>query len=671
MKTETLSKILIPVIIISVISVGVYLANTQYDEYTYNFYPIHLSTINNNTIASIEGCTQGNVFGWNLPSKNIELVYPNNYNISQVIITYNNTEYISIDYEPIEIIDTCIDGTYIPSNNTYYASITYRNGYPILTVNIYPVEYNEDNSTLIYRDEITVYITYSYDSDITSSELGVRDIIDVENDRWISSYDESPLNDSYYGGICNPDNIDYVIVTSDDLIDAFEPLRSFRENHSGLTSKIVSIQDILSCYDYIGIDEAERLREFCKDAYLDWNIQYMVLGGDWCQSKNRLIVPSRIFTDVYCQYSYDTMPCDLYFSNLDGNWKYNDTIWGGSKGGANDYDSEFYIGRLVVWDNNSVSNAINKIISYETTSDTEWLRSASFWGGDLGWTKTSKDYMEEIRIGVSPYATFTGFDEWSELHNNILDTSECYYDADYGYEPITQFKNCLNNNNVSVINHLDHGSWSNTLSIGYGAGISNSLFPIAMSGACLSGRYTQWDSGASALMSTYSDRGCSLLMINTGYGWGSSGSTHGATQYIQRYVWDYFFTHDQSEWTFGKALDYARDKMIERLSYNSYAWTYSWYSMNMFGDPAMKYRIPLNSITLYPYHNYIIYEGDTTSIKDISNEIGLIDGDAIAVNHSNTWYTWIAGFTPIELNENVYDGDTLDIMVSRQYEWVR
>ena len=58
-----------------------------------------------------------------------------------------------------------------------------------------------------------------------------------------------------------------------------------KENDGYNVSKI-TIEDILSCPDYWNLtdpmfnDSAAIIREFCRDAYSDWNTNYILLAGD-------------------------------------------------------------------------------------------------------------------------------------------------------------------------------------------------------------------------------------------------------------------------------------------------------------------------------------------------------------------------------------------------------
>lgn len=529
-------------------------------------------------------------------------------------------------------------------------------GYPILTLNLYPLEYTPHSSTLYFYSDMTITITWSRVDQkghhpFLRGDRQDRNFVAsfVDNPEDINSYDQqvlsvskqgvlgsSPLSDEYSNGLCgSSETVEYVIVTSDDLSDTtgyeynWTDLIQHRENLDGFTGRIVTVESIDACSDYwnstaLFNDSAAHLREFCKDAYLDWNTQYVLLGGTWETSDaSKQIVPCRVLEDIYETLSFDTMPSDLYFSNLDGDW-YDEAngVWGGGRARENDKYSELSVGRLAVWDAEMISNSIDKIIWYDTCTNESFLRSAAFLGGNLGWTSTSKEYMEEIRVGDGAWAQYEGFEEWNTAYPDYaFDTTGRYYDEDYPTESdaVNAWKNAINNNEISMISHLDHGSRLNTLSLGTGSELSNTNFFIGTSQACLSGRYIDGNSGASSFISSWDDKGAFAMVINTGYGYGTSSSTYGASQQQHKIFWDYFFDNqsdDLSNWQLGNALRYTKDIFSAVIDYSS-SYCYVWYSWNLFGDPAQTLHIT----PLY----------QDPSIESLSPENGSVDVD-VSIN---------------------------------------
>ncbi len=553
---------------------------------------------------------------------------------------------IGMQQQPAFIMNDSLYSQSRPVSENIYedGGIGYCRGYALQTLYLYPVQYMPAIGILTYFPEMTVILTLAqnqdqrrsiqhayYRSSETDEDL-IRDM--VANPAIISTYDsfdenvfdetddssqnhpfsnssedEGRLNGDYPGGLCSPpQHYDYVIITSDSLKQTtgypynWSSLLTHRKTYNDLDGIIVTVQEIESCHDYWNStptfnDSQARIREFCKDAYLDWDTEYILLGGDWDSTASHQIVPYRLFTDREETETYNTMACDKYYSHLDGTWYYSaQSIWGGGRSsGVNDYYAELYVGRIAAYNASMVSNAVQKIIWYDLVASGEWLTQVSFFGGNLGWSVTAKQYMEELRLGSDTYRSFTGFEEWNSAHpEDLLDTSERLYHADLGSTYKTYFSNSIQNNNASIINHLDHSDYNTPF------GLTNWLYRyntkpfFGYTQGCLAGRFHAGYAGSEQLMCRHPDRHAFALVLNTGYGYGSSSSTNGPSQYIHSYFYDYFFNNqssNQNNWQLGKAVAYANQKMSARIDISSHAWCYAWYSAHFFGDPAQILRI--------------------------------------------------------------------------------
>lgn len=573
---------------------------------------------------------------------------------------------------------------YQPKEPYTSAGTSLINGYLIETIHLYPLRYKPLNQQLKFHGKITIEVTFIYDDTKTyhhnqflrinqDDKQRVKDLI--INSEMIDTYFSEPenqlnggrfsltrsdkdtplLDELYPGGLCLPtETIEYVIITSNDLSETtgysynWSDLINHRQQHDGLNGCIVTIEDIDDCNDYYNEtllfnDSAAHLREFCKDAYLDWNTQYILLGGDWqTNTESRQIIPCRIMTDRDESGSYNTMPSDLYFSNLDGDWYYEpDNIWGGGAYAANDKLSELAVGRIPVWNAEMISNAVHKIIWYDSCSNESFLQSAGFLGGNLGWTSTSKQYMEEIRIGNGSFSEYDGFEEWNTAFPQYdLNTAGRYYEADYQTESdaVNAWKNAINNNELCLISHLDHGFWSNTLSLGDGSGLTNSHYFIGTSQACLSGRYTSGLSGATSFLSNWENRGAFAMVLNTGYGYGSRYSTAGKSQLQHKIWWDYFFKNQTTtfdNWRLGPAMQYTKDTFSAYIDSLSHVYSYVWYSWNLFGDPAQQIRINTEENNQPNIHSALPANNETNVNINLSQlSIVISDQDNDSLNWS-------------------------------------
>lgn len=463
-----------------------------------------------------------------LPSYPARILVPKGKNLVGLSVSYGKAIKINCDiinkpivpqqeYRPLSENDS--DYPFV-MNETFYNSSdvvfdrTYEDGgtgfcrgFKILTVYLYPTQYLPKDGLLYYFPYMDIRVDLENDDCAILEEgdslfRGSDDDVDfissiVVNPDAIDSYfsDDgvlgggaplgggdggyAPLSGGYTGGLCDTsDHYDYVIITSNSLKSTtgysynWTSLINHRQTYSGLDGIIVTVEEINACNDYWNAtstfnDSQAHIREFCKDAYLDWGTEYILLGGDWDSTVSHQIVPYRLFTDIYETETYDTMACDMYYSHLDGNWYYSSSaVWGGGEGCTNDLYGELFVGRIAAYNASMVSNAISKIIWYDLNAPSDWLKKVSFWGGDLGWSSTSKQYMEEIRLGTDTYRTFTGFEEWNAAHPDYqIDTSERLYHADLGSNYKTYQSNSVEDDNASIINHLDHSDWNSPFSL--------------------------------------------------------------------------------------------------------------------------------------------------------------------------------------------------------------
>jgi hypothetical protein len=163
------------------------------------------------------------------------------------------------------------------------------------------MQYNPVEGTLVYYPKMMVTITLQNDnanqfySNNPSDKAYVETL--VSNPEIANLYDAAGMPTfEYPGGLCDPSqHYDYVIITttqngldywdtSDSTPYNWQSLITFHDA-DGLSSTVVTVQDINACTDYqnsdpLFNDQPAHIREFCKDAYEDWGTRYILIGGD-------------------------------------------------------------------------------------------------------------------------------------------------------------------------------------------------------------------------------------------------------------------------------------------------------------------------------------------------------------------------------------------------------
>ncbi len=162
--------------------------------------------------------------------------------------------------------------------------------------------------------------------------------------------------------------VSYLIITSDALAAAFQPLADYRTSQ-GLPAVVKSLEWIEANYRH-GVDIQETVRMFIRDAYERWGVQYVLLGGDTD------VVPARYaLSNFYPPGGTTLIPADLYFACLDGNWNLDgDADFGepnvneSNPGDDCDVASDISFGRAPVSSVADVNTFVTKVLNYENAA---------------------------------------------------------------------------------------------------------------------------------------------------------------------------------------------------------------------------------------------------------------------------------------------------------------
>jgi len=390
---------------------------------------------------------------------------------------------------------------------------------------------------------------------------------------------ESNENDNKYsrtftwGGGANL-GWDHVIITNNSLKPSWNNLRSFIRSTYSLADTVITTEYIYS--NYAGTDNQEKIRNFITDAVNTHSTQYILLGGDIN------IVPYRkTFSGVVSGYPawYDTIPCDLYYTDLDGDWDGNNNGTYGEPTDGVDMYPDVWLGRATVGSSTDITRFTNRFQNYyNTTSHDQNILLAGF---DLDATTQGETTMEQ--------------------YSNLLSVSyikKKVYDSHAGNHKDTV--RIALNNGQNIAFHIDHGDWDylGTGSVNHGwhftngdmDGLTNQPeYTVFTSIACLIGAFDQSDCIMEHFMNAASG-GAVCCMTNSRFGWfvpGENPQTSYSADYMKKFF-DRLFAHSPASGTdflLGKA-----DLIATANSNNWYRWCM--YALNLFGDPIQTIHIP-------------------------------------------------------------------------------
>ncbi len=402
----------------------------------------------------------------------------------------------------------------------------------------------------------------------------------VENPGLSSAYaTAAPLLDETDEG---EDVVHYLIVTSPAFAPYFQPLADLRVR-CGMRARIVDTAWISA--NYTGADLQEKIRNFIRFAYENWDTRYVLLGGD------DEVIPHRGFYVKVGMTADVNIPSDLYYACLDGTWNTDGDAYYGEPG-EEDLLSEVIVGRLPVDSPEEIENVIGKISSYTLSPVPEQCRSAGLFG-ELLWSVSGvdtwgSDYKNEILLGSSSWG-FTTAGVPAGFSTPLLYDSESYTWS-------TSDALSILNGGVNLVNHCGHSNLYSVMRIATGDvpsltndGVSAGFF-ICYSQGCYAASFDNRDEAgtvhaedciAEALVT--GERGAVAFIGNTRLGWDAPGSTCGVSQLFDRQFFDALFGEGITR--LGDALDDSRLDNVSYIGYEAVRWVY--YGMCLLGDPAL------------------------------------------------------------------------------------
>jgi len=552
-----------------------------------------------NRITLPECYTASNSGEPNLPSKGAFILLPPNSKDTNIEVIGNTKIKLgeTFDIDPI--------GQSIPINNAKYSEKLIKNkeiyekndlfpgrlftkigiqsfrGFNILVLLLHPVQYNPVSGELFYYQDLSVIVETTLDSPndlfrgLNEDKLEVMKKVDNPQTAELyfpSNHQEPIFFDSY----------DLMILTTDSLKSSFVPLKDAHES-KGQSTVIKTLTDV-------GSSNTEDIRDYIRDAYTNWGVNYVLLGGDADVVTARILWVEGMDENTTL---YDTyMPSDLYYSCLDGPYNYDgDNKWGepedGEGGGDVDLYADVYVGRACVDDASDVNNFVTKTVAYiNKDPEDEYLQRVCMAGeymGDHGIATWGGNYLDQFKDTCTDdgYTTI-GFptDEY-----NIIEL----YDRDWQYNdwPKQEIMNVIDDG-VHIINHLGHSSYEYAMKMYYEDcyDLSNTDFCFIYSQGCMAGGFdVDYVDCIAEHFTVKTDTGAFAVIMNARYGWFWSHSTDGDSQRFHREYWDAVFGEGIPE--MGRANSDSKEDNLPIIGRSCIRWVY--YEANLFGDPSLRF----------------------------------------------------------------------------------
>ena len=241
-------------------------------------------------------------------------------------------------------------------------------------------------------------------------------------------------------------------------------------------------------YPY-GTDDADRVRQFIRDAYSRWGTKWVLIGGDVD------VIPVRYGTTTF--YGGEQIATDVYYQCLDGNWNADgDSYYGEGyydatdPGDAADLFPEVWVGRAPVSTRADAQLFVNKTLQYTKTPVGDYENSVLYFAEVLFpqvWNPGDFVSLDGAQLAEEtlPYLRSHPGVRYTRLYENHTDSR---------WEPGSLPENrqtvidSLNRGyNVSV--HIGHG-YRNVMAVGFDQNLVNADALALSNGSRLTNLYS-------------------------------------------------------------------------------------------------------------------------------------------------------------------------------------
>ena len=500
----------------------------------------------------------------------------------------------TINTKPIQYSKTSY-----PNSNVEFIEKSDFDGYTMLRFLVCPFVYNNQTKKLYIVDNLTLNIklnnisTYSLE-DVAGGNnmaelaniISVNPVIPKDSIKWVP-----PTLDS--DAVMN---INYVIITSKDLVESFKPLALWKKQ-KGVISAITTIDEIKEKYP--AKDVQLSIKSYLYDMYKHKDLKYALLGGD------DAIVPVRgCHVECGSNFHYNDMPTDLYYAcfGKDLTWDANNNGIYGELTDSINMNPSIFVTRAPVRTAKDAEVFVNKVIGYEKEpTKNGWNNSIlmlghklfgmSYYDESQSDAKAKGDYLYDNHI--KPY--------WDGTRTRLYDT---YTDIDnIGGNGITKqdIQNQLQNgfHFVDMITHGAPDSWMTTDGTYTRDEASNLVSPqysIITTNACFTNAFDYYkdeygnDYGGDLCLSESFIRnpqsGVVAYLGCSREGWDYKNSNTGPSLEYEQEYYKYLFSPSIKEKNFGKIVAAAKQTNVSFCKYDGpYRWIQ--FGLNPVGDPEM------------------------------------------------------------------------------------
>jgi len=247
----------------------------------------------------------------------------------------------------------------------------------ILSIHLYPVQYNPQENRIYYSKTASISVTYSVPEKVLEFQ----------------------------------DEYDFLIITPKEFKKALQPLVDLK-NQNDIDTFLVTLDEVYSgtYFEVQGIDDQEKIKYFIKDAIENWNIHYLLLVGSGVEGEEKFPVRYVYMPDPPHEEQFGSV---LYYADIykEGgefsDWDYDDDgKYGEYSQDVPDVDiyPDVCIGLIPCNNAKEVRTIVKKIINYKAhnkmTNKIVQIGGDTFPGDDEGIYEG--EYANECVMEVLP-----------------------------------------------------------------------------------------------------------------------------------------------------------------------------------------------------------------------------------------------------------------------------
>lgn len=366
------------------------------------------------------------------------------------------------------------------------------------------------------------------------------------------------------GFLPQDEEVDYLIITDSSFVPAFRKLADWKICR-GISTEIKEVSWVLSVY--AGHDDQEKIRNCVQDYYSNRGTKWVLLGGD------TEIVPHRMAW-VDTREEADSIPCDLYYSDLEGNWDANGNHVYGEYEDAVDMYPDVFVGRAPSGNVTQAQTFVSKCLMYETDPPTDYQTKILYAAEEL-WPGTDagelKDYIDSSFVPDHFVAT--------RLYQTLGNLN-----AEAFGEGLNQGQSTINHNG-----HGQHDALSISPDVWYSSDMDGLInaprWSLFYSIGCITAAIDM-DCIAEHFVNN-PDGGGFAYCGNTRYGWGMPGEPlKGPSIELDAEFFRALFHNGHYE--IGKALANSKISFIPLAQEMENAYRWVMFTLLLLGDPTLK-----------------------------------------------------------------------------------